>query len=150
MPGFNGKSYDADWYPIDAMGVRQGDKDWQANRDWAQQNDPAGAWNFSPEIKKANPVAWDKTPTGIANLNNRTPTPGPQRVSTIPPPIAAAPPAPMPDWMDELFNTPPAPQTPQRTVGGANTRPTRGPGEQPYGDDSPLARLLALLSGIQR
>jgi len=65
---WRGKSYDTDWYEIDAFGNRTSDqKDWQANREWDAANDPAGAWNFSPEIAKANPVAWDTTPRGRAN-----------------------------------------------------------------------------------
>ena len=47
---WNNKLYDTDWYPIDDQGVRTGEKDWQANRDWNAKNDPGQINNFSPEV----------------------------------------------------------------------------------------------------
>jgi len=62
---WGGKTYDTDWYEIDAFGNRTSNqKDWQANREWDAANDPAGAWNFSQEVAQANPVPWDTTARG--------------------------------------------------------------------------------------
>lgn len=69
------QTYNEDWQPIDAMGNVLGEKDWQANREWDEQNAPGGAWNFSPEVKAANPVKWDQTPIGQQQLNERAPKP---------------------------------------------------------------------------
>ena len=41
--GWKGQTYNEDWVPIDAMGNALGEKDWQANREYDQANDPGGA-----------------------------------------------------------------------------------------------------------
>lgn len=47
---WGGQSFNEDFEPIDAMGNKLGEKDWQANRDWNAQNDPGQINNFSPAV----------------------------------------------------------------------------------------------------
>ncbi len=72
---FENQRYNMDWVPVDDMGNAIGPKDWAANRRYDEQNDPSGAWNFSPEVKAANPVAWDQTARGREQANLVAPTP---------------------------------------------------------------------------
>ena len=51
---FQGKTYDNDWFPIDAMGNRLGDKDWAANADYASKT---GTQN--PYTNQAGSSPWD-------------------------------------------------------------------------------------------
>jgi hypothetical protein len=76
MQEWGGKRYDTDWYEIDAEGNRTGDqKDWGADRAHAETQ-PGGAWNFSPEVIAANPVASDRTRPTYGTPTQPLPAPG--------------------------------------------------------------------------
>ena len=47
---WQGRTFNEDWEPINAMGEKLGEKDWAANRSWNEQNEPAAVNNFSQDI----------------------------------------------------------------------------------------------------
>ena len=65
-----GKSYDEDFYEINAMGERQSNqKDWDANRAWNEVNNPADVNNFSQDILDRT-GGWKGAPgTGVIGMN---------------------------------------------------------------------------------
>ena len=65
-----GKTYDEDFYEINAMGERQSnEKDWDANRAWNEKNNPADVNNFSQDILDRT-GGWKGAPgTGVIGMN---------------------------------------------------------------------------------
>ena len=64
------KTYDEDFYEINAMGERQSnEKDWDANRAWNEKNNPADVNNFSQDILDRT-GGWKGAPgTGVIGMN---------------------------------------------------------------------------------
>jgi|GEM_PF-4763809 len=80
---WQGRTFNEDWEPIDAMGNKTGEKDWDANRSWNEQNNPADVNNFSQDILDRT-GGWKGAPgTGVIGMN-----PGGPRASAAPASVA--------------------------------------------------------------